>query len=282
MLFCFKLSKASSDSSQKIKLECIVDYLKSRNVIDELFDSVTDKPTDSLSCSNNVKTKINEFHNEVQHQMETNQLQQSYSDCAIHKVIADESFELAKLHSLFVSEKGIGLKFWKYNSKKSKIEALELQARDVVDDAIINCKGHQDYGNFFDQYFKKYELEVPESDVIDYCIRDHLVKKNVIEPIKYRGFRINSKNIDSSGIICSGEMQNIMNSMKSDTEKSSNACISNIFYSNEYFEMILKIQILATLGLDQQQKDKERKQFIDSMIDLTKKIKICSLNPNVA
>lgn len=281
LLFIIQSAK-SSDSQLKVKLECLADYLKSRNVTDEQFESVTDKQSDRLTCNNNVKTKINDFHNEVQYQMETNNLQKPYADCAINKVIASESYELAKLHALFVDEKGIGLKFWKYNSKKSKVDALEAQAREVVDDAIIDCKGHFDYGNFFDDYYKKHETELAESDKIDYCIRDHLVKKNFIEPIKYRGFRVNPKNIDTSGLICAGELQTIMSKMKEDTAKATNNCITDVFYNNGYLELILKIQVLATLGLDKQQKDKERKQFIDSMIELTKKIKICSLSVNAA
>lgn len=269
-----------ADSSKKIKLECLADYLKSRNVADELLESFGKNSTDPLTCTNNIKSKINDFHNEIQYQMETNYLQRPHADCAMGKIIGAESFELSKLHALFVDEKGIGMKFWKYNSKKSKVESIEFQAKEIVDNAIIECKGHDEYGRFFDMYYEKHETEVPENVIIDYCTRDHLVKNGALDPTKLRGFKVNPKSLDTSGIICAGEMQNLMKKMKTDTEKATNVCIKDVFYSNGYFDMILKIEILATLALNEQEKLTERNKFIGSMIELTKKIKTCSMSIN--
>lgn len=259
----------------KIKLECLAEYLESRNVTDELFESVDKNRSDPITCTNNIKTKINYFHNQIQNQMEMNYLQRPHADCAMGKIIGSENFELFKLHALFVDEKGVGLKFWKYNSKKSKVDSLELQAKEIVDDAIIECKGHDEYGRFFDSYYEKHETLVPENDIIDYCIRDHLVKKNLIDSKKFRGFHVNPKNLDTSGIICAGEMQNVMNKLKTDTSKAASACVTDIFYNNGYFNLILKIEILAKLALNEQEKMMERNKFIASMIELTKMIKTC-------
>lgn len=261
--------------STELTVECLADYLKFNNVSDDTFDK-TIKNSGDIQCSENIRSKVDSIHGEIQSKIESNLLQSPYSDCIMKEIRGQKEFELNKLHAIYVDKKGIGLKFWKYNSKKSKIEELENNAQEVINSAIIECKGRADYGQFFDSYYEKHKHDSSMTDEVDYCARDHLVKKQLIDPKLY-GFKSNPKNLDTRNLECSLILSSTLDKLKSEVGGASNDCVLNTFYDNGYIDMILKIQLLSKMSLNQHDKENEKTKFANAMIELTRKIKSCPI-----
>lgn len=258
----------------KIKLECLVDYLKFRNVQEDFFDSVEAYSGDPGKCTDDVKAKVAEFYGTVRSKMEANFKQKPYSDCAMMEV-ENESYENLLLRADAIEMKGVGLKFWKLSSKKSKVEELQTKAQDIVDSAIIKCKGQTDYGSFFDTFYEQKKSE-PLNDNFDYCMRKHLVEKSFIIPNLYN-FKLNPKNIRIDNVNCDDIMSVALEQMKANITSAGSKCVIDAFVNNGYLDWIMKIQLLTKLTLTPFEKEDEKQKFVNSMINMTHKIKACPI-----
>lgn len=258
----------------KLTIECLVDYLKFRNVHDEVFDSVEAYSGDPGSCSDAVKQKVREIHGVARSKMESNFKQKPYADCVM-KSIETETYESLVLKAEAIDLKGVGLKFWKISGKNAKIEELQKKAQDIVDDALIRCKGQTDYGAFFDTFFEQKRTE-PMTDEFEYCMKKHLVDNAVINPRLYN-FKLNPKNLRTETINCNEIINIAMEQMKTSVSQAGSTCVINSFIDNGYLNLIMKIQLLAKLTLTPSEKNVEKQSFVDSMINMTHKIKACPM-----
>lgn len=258
----------------KLKLECLVDYLKFRNVRDDAYESVEPHSGDPSTCSDEVMAKVSSFYGAARAKMEAHIKQKPYVDCAM-KDVENETYENLMLKAEAIEMKGVGLKFWKVSSKNSKVEELRRQAQDIIDSAIIKCKGQSDYGMFFDSFFEQKQSE-PANEERDYCMRKYLVDKSVINPSLYN-FRVNPKNLRLDSINCVDIMKVASEQMKDSIASAGSPCVINTFISNGYIEWIMKIQVLSKLTLTATEKLNEKRSFIDAMISMTHQIKTCPM-----
>lgn len=257
-------------------VECVVDYLKFRNVQDDAFDSVDAYSGDAGTCSDNVKAKVKEFYENARSKMESNFKQRPYADCSMKDVEAGgKVYENLLLKAEAIELKGVGLKFWKISSKKSKIEELQTKAQEIVDNAIIMCKGQADYGAFFDSFYEQKRSE-PMNDEFDYCMRKHLVEKSVVNPSLYN-FKVNPKNIRTDNVDCVGIMKIALEQMEASISNAGSGCVIDAFINNGYLDLIMKIQLISKLTLKPLEKENEKRSFVNSMISMTHKIKTCSM-----
>jgi hypothetical protein len=171
--------------------------------------------------------------------------------------------------------KGVGLKFWKIGSKKSRVEELQKQAQDISDAALIKCKGQTDYGAFFDTFYEQKRVE-PMTDEFDYCLRRHLIDKLVVSTLHYN-FKVNPKNIRTNHINCEEIMEIAVSQLRSSISSAGSDCVISTFIDNGYLNMILKIHLLTKLSLSPVEKANEKQEFVDQMIAMTHKIKTCPM-----
>lgn len=261
-------------SQAKLTVECVVDYLKFRNIQDDAFNSVESYSGDPGTCSDNVKAKVKEYYENARSKMESNFKQRPHADCSM-KDVEGETYENLLLKAEAIELKGVGLKFWKISSKNSKVEELRRKAQEVVDNAIIKCKGQSDYGAFFDTFYEQKRTE-PMTDEFDYCMRKHLVEKSVVNPSLYN-FKVNPKNIRTDSVDCVGIMKIALEQMEASITSAGSGCVIDAFINNGYLDLIMKIQLISKLTLNPLEKENEKRIFVDSMINMTHKIKTCSM-----
>lgn len=261
----------------KLKLECLVDYLKFRNVQDDAFDSVEQYSGDPGTCTDDVKLKIDEIYGNARSKMETNFLQKPHADCAM-ELIENESYENLILKAEAIEMKGVGFKFWNRSSKNLKIEQAQKEAQEIVDSALIKCKGQSDYGAFFDTYYEQKRRE-PLNDNFDYCMRKQLMDKSYIKLNQYN-FKVNPKNIRVDIIDCDEIMKVALEQMKASISNAGSKCVIDSFIDNGYLDLIMKIQLLTKLSLTASEKLQEKQNFVNHMIIMTHKIKSCPLKNN--
>lgn len=255
-------------------LECLADYLKFRNVHDNSFNSVEPYTGPPSKCTDDLRAEINDIYRETRMKIESNFLQKPYVDCAIENV-EGEIFENIKLKALAIDLKGVGLKFWKISAKNAKIDDINRKAQEMVDDAIIKCKGVFDYGAFFDSFFEQKRRETL-SDINDYCVRKHLVEKALINPKLYN-FQMNPKNINVNDIDCNLVLSQIYEQMKISIASVGSPCVVKMFIDNGYLDLMMKIEILAKLNITPAEKASEKEHFVNTMINVTHRIKKCTV-----
>lgn len=253
-------------------LECVVDFLKFRNVNDDLFSSVAAFTGESETCSNENKVKIAEFYTNARAKMETNLKQKPYAECAL-KDFQGELYENLLLKATAIELKGVGWKFWKAGQKNTRIKDLEDKAQEMVDASLIKCRGQIEYGAFFDTFYEQKRGE-EFNDEFDYCMRKHLVDRSIINQNSYN-FKINPKNIRIDGINCDQVMKTALEQMKAQVSGSGSACVINTFLDNGYLDLILKIQLLTKLTVTPIEKEQEKKVFVQQMINMTHSIRSC-------
>lgn len=275
LILAFSLAVASCRA--KLTKECLVDYLKFRNVNDDAFSSIDAYTGDPGTCADAVKAKVGDIYSLVRSKMEANFKQKPYADCAM-KDIETEGYQNLMLKAEAIELKGVGIKFWKLGSKKTKIEELQKEAQEIVDAAIIKCKGQTDYGAFFDTFYEQKRSE-PMTDEFEYCMRKYLVDKSVVSTVHY-SFKINPKNIRINSINCDEIMRVALDQLRQNISSAGSVCIINTFIDNGYLDLILKIQLLTKLNLTPTEKENEKQLFVNSMIQMTHKIRSCPSNQN--
>lgn len=258
----------------KLSKECLVEYLKFRNVNDEAFDSVEAYSGDPATCASDVKAKVDENYGIARSKMESNFKQNPYTDCAMRDV-ETEAYENLLLHAEAIELKGVGMKFWKISSKKSRIEELQRKAQEIVDSALIKCKGQTDYGAFFDTFYEQKRAE-PMTDEFDYCMRKHLVDQSLISSTQYN-FKVNPKGLRTAAIYCDEIMKTALEQMKASISNAGSRCVIDAFIDNGYLDLIMKIQLLSKLTLTSSEKETEKNSFVNSMIEMTHEIKFCPM-----
>ncbi|CRK88712.1 CLUMA_CG002659, isoform A [Clunio marinus] len=273
ILLCLGLFLVLSKRCEgKLTKECLADYLKFSNIHDDILDSIDPYTGDPVTCSNDIRLKIADFYGETRSKMESNFKQKPYADCAMGE-IETERYKNILLNAEVIELKGVGLKFWKISSKNSKIEELKKQAQNIVENALIKCKGQTDYGAFFDTFYEQKRFE-PMSDDYDYCMRKHLVEKSVINPNLYN-FKMNPKNVNIGYERCESIMKLALEQMRGNIENSGSSCVIDTFVDNGYLEQMMKIQLLSKLTLTQSEKNNEKNNFVNQMIEMTHKIISC-------
>lgn len=258
----------------KLSKECLVEYLKFRNVNDEAFESVEAYSGDPATCASDVKAKVDENYGIARSKMESNFKQNPYTDCAM-KDVETEAYENLLLHAEAIELKGVGMKFWKISSKKSRIEELQRKAQEIIDSALIKCKGQTDYGAFFDTFYEQKRTE-PMTDEFDYCMRKHLVDKVLISSTQYN-FKVNPKGLRTAAIYCDEIMKTAVEQMKASITSAGSSCVIDAFINNGYLDLIMKIQLLSKLTLTASEKETEKNSFVNSMIEMTHDIKFCPM-----
>ncbi|KAG5670686.1 hypothetical protein PVAND_000933 [Polypedilum vanderplanki] len=259
----------------KLKLECLVDFLKFRNVNDDAFASVESYAGNPLTCTDEVKEKIQSFYTNARSKLEQNFRQKPFADCVM-KEIESESYENLLLKATAIELKGVGLKFWKISDKNARVKDLEGKAQDIVDGALIKCKGQVDFGAFFDTYYEQKRGE-KFNDQFDYCMRKYLNDKSFIKMNQY-GFQVNPKYIDTSSVNCDDTMKIAFEQMKSQVSGTgSKPCVIDKFIENGYLDLILKIQLLTKLNPTAAEKQMEKQIFVTQMINMTHAIKTCPM-----
>ena len=244
-------------------------------VQDEVFESIGTNSGDPGTCTSDVKAKIDEIYGIARSRMESNFKQKIHSDCAMKEVEKDSKYEVLLLTAEVVNMKGVGMKFWKISSKNTKIEQLQNQAQELVNNAIIRCKGQSDYGAFFDSFYEQKSHE-PLAEDFDYCMRKHLVNIELISSTVYN-FKVNPNNVRTGTIDCDSIMKTALIQMKASITEAGSPCVVEAFINSGYLDLIMKIQLLSKLTLTQDQKLAEKRKFIDAMIEMTHQIKTCPL-----
>ena len=170
-----------------------------------------------------------------------------------------------------------GWKFWNYYQKGTKLDALKEEVKKMQDHSIIKCKSSEEFGTIFDKFFENNDLKESNYDGdVEYCLRDYLVSRNLVRNSSF-GFVLNPRNVRTELINCNEKVKDVLdNAYKNKTlVPSQNDCQMKVYRDMNFLDYILKGNLLSQLKLTNPDKNTEKQNFINTMIEITYKIKSC-------
>lgn len=191
--------------------------------------------------------------------------------------IEGKTYENLVLKAEVMSKVQTAWKFWNYFQKGNKLDALKEQVKEIQDRAIIKCKSSEEFGRLFDGFFENNDRKKSKFDgESEYCLRDYLVSKKLINNESF-GFVLNPRNVRTEIINCTERVNEILDiSYKNKTlVPAKNDCQMKVYRGTNFMDYILKGNLLSQLTLTSPDKNTEKQNFINQMIEITYKIKNC-------
>lgn len=241
-------------------IECLVNYLKTQKVTDDYFDSVDVLPKNKINdCKLAIMNAVEEIEDDFfKHHSKDPDVQCAYDDCCHNK-----AYQNLKLKAEALDRVQVFWKFWNYYQKETKIDELKEKTMELAERSFVKCKISNNFGEFFDSNFKSSGVKQHFDGAREYCIRDYLLKKNMIDPEAF-DFEINPRRVRTDRINCHDLIDNLID----DTYRYVAIRLANcevIYKSSNYVDYILKAEVLGKLNLSHYDKLDERQSFIDSM-----------------
>lgn len=154
---------------------------------------------------------------------------------------------------------------------------------------MLTCLSEKEFGELFNSIIANttQDEEEPKSDedlVSDYCARKYGTENNLINTAEYK-VNVNPTDIITTYIQC--DVVNNKHFEEAETELRDHLlndvgvvenkvdCYMQKYHDNHYFDKTLAIALLGELNLTEEQKQRERKKFIDTMVNITRVIAEC-------
>lgn len=263
-------------------VECFVKYLKEQSINDEFFNSVAPFRGSTGACHNGVEAE-KEFLFAYAHS--------TSMDCVKAEMQTDEWYRnlLLKKRTLKSIDEGTMRQFGNmFSNKKSKkqiaVENVDKELSSLTSVVAIKCNLRFEFSQLFDSFFVRDSDEdafVPYEDVQEYCIKKELSDKRLIN-LQQFNTKLNPKSLRVETLDCREIIQplktEIIESLRFfDLVKVSVADKKCIFKTlkdgSEYFHLLLKAELLTKLQFNSSQKQEEKKNFVEKMIEVTLKIR---------
>lgn len=253
-------------------IECLVNYLKTQKVTDEYFDSVDELPRNKKTdCELAIMNAIEDIEDDFFEEQGKGSSKGAYVQCAYSDCCDNKAYQNLKLKAEALDRVQAFWKFWNYFQKGSQIDELKEKTMRMIDKAIVKCKISNEFGNLFDSNFESRGVKKHFDGEREYCIRDYLLKLNMIDPDAF-GFELNPKRVRTERINCHDVMCNLIDDTYSYVAIRLANC-DEIYKSSNYLDYILKAEVLGKLNLSNYDKLIERQIFIQSMTAIAYELK---------
>jgi hypothetical protein len=266
-------------------VECFVTYLKQENINDEFFNNVRLLYSLTEACLKGV-----DFEKEqITGQVKSNLQYDNNREC-LTELLSVETYKnlLLKIRAVQLISESVVSKIgnmWsgKKSPKQQAIERVEKEAYDFFTESEMNCNLKTGFEELFDSFFEFENEEnnfVSNEDVEEFCIKKELADQQIIDPVQYN-IKMYPKNIKVDNLDCSKILEplkrNMIASLKDfqseNFKKSKSSCaLSTLQDGNDYFNLMLKMELFSKISLNVEQKQEEKKKFVDKMIKVSLKV----------
>lgn len=246
------------------KLNCYVDRLKALNKLDESFPKFDASKDDPINCTSYVGRLEKAFYDDVDTYLKNKPKFVEFKDCILKKYkshhIAVESLKSSVNRASELSS----------TEKHHKQNVIKANVLKMTFDAYNSCGVYKkQFGSEFDSFQNIYKEELLE----DYCVRKHVVESNIIDTVNYKIIP-NLHDIDVTDVSCKeivqtsaekfyvAEIQKLkaQGLFKDDDEAE---CKLKKFREADYASRVMSILILSELQMTGEQKEAERKSYIN-------------------
>lgn len=256
---------------------CYADYLKRHGIIEDHFKS---QPFDGeeILCEMILESTVNRVYAELYKEFSANENFKTSAGCIVTSLRNSKWSDLDIKEQIYVVSDLLTVP-----EKQLKILEIKQQQEKISGDAIFSCLSEKEFGELFDSIINNTTFD--EDDLVgDYCARKYGVENNLIDTNEYE-IDLNPKNIITTYIQCDvvnrkhfddaeNELRNhLLNDAKLKEEKVN--CYMKKYHENHYFDKTLAVALLGELKLNDEQRERERKKFLATMINITRFISEC-------
>lgn len=267
--------QAAAVESMENTFNCYADYLKRQGLLDNNFKSEPFNGEAEL-CNIVLSTTTAGIYSALLEEFVKVGEFNGSAECIV------ETLKKAKWSDLDIKEQVFHfMKSLSDEEKEIKIRELKKLQENISSDAIISCMAEKEFGELFDQIFNKDEQE---DFVGDFCARAYVVGNQLLDTNVYK-IIMNPKNLITKDINCNEIMKKNFEAaeielrehlLKDVGENSGKVdCLIDQYHRHRYFNKTLTIELLGELNISNQQKSIERENFINFMVEVTKKLSEC-------
>ena len=291
MLFaCHTLADVEiEDESEITENNCAGSYLISKALFDAPYN-FRQKSFKSTYNGTECDTKIEEFYSRfyttLENELKADEDFAPHVTCLIENLKKSDLAELSMKRAVYESIRKFNKKFSKRKLKKA-LKAIDYAVEKKMTIAVVLCTSSDVFGELFDEAYddaNSTDSSKEETLEDDYCERKYMVDNNFTNPA-YQ-VNLNPKNVNVSAINCDEIIENSIKEAVDELSKEfkdelkrpsqrASQCIAKVIRSNHYFENVMRIAMLGEIGISDEDKAEERKQFIDNMKQLYEKILKC-------
>lgn len=276
-------SQNETTVSMENTFNCYTDYLKRQRVLDDNFES-SPFEGESFLCDMILATTVNRVYEELFHEFSIDARFGEAASCIV------ESLKNSKWSDLDIKEQVYEVSdLLTQPEKEHKIQEIKRTQEKISSEAILSCLSEKEFGELFNSIITNSTTQDDEEEnkneedlVGDYCARIYGVEKGLIKDYKI--------DVNPSGLITTYIKCDIVNQKHFDDAESElrNHLLKDVgipegkvecymarYHDNKYFEKTLAIALLGELNLNDEQEKLERKQFIDTMVNITRVIAEC-------
>lgn len=253
-------------------LKCIVAHLKANEIYEDVLDVVDDNPSNEAECESLIRMKLDEFNEKIYESMNEDENARQYIECFKHESSSDEYENLA-LQLQAVGMVDIGWRFWRSSTRNQRYDELKAELDKLGTKILEKCVAIEHFGKFFDDAMER-KPQLDSKGENEYCIRRYLIDRYLIDAFSYN-LLVNPKNVTMENYNCEEIMKGILDPAYDDLKKQESECALNILKENNYYDQLLKLELLSKLPLTSQDKFFERQKFVDVMHNITQKTRKC-------
>lgn len=247
-----------TNAKEKFKLNCAIRHLKSLSMLeldfpeqdagDEQGDCVKliKEATDAVFVNPGTKFPHKEF--------------QKYKTCMTSNLKARRWPEYNMKLAIFVTAS-----YLSQNETQLRINEIKKQRKKLVQNAVKLCV----FSEIFDELFTRSSREDEESKASSYCVRKHVVENNFVDTKTYK-IDLNPDNLDLSLIECAEHLRRQTQKIESELDGKISDCAKEKILKGEYVTRMMAFEVLSSLNITDDQKEAERRNFIDLMLQLMK------------
>lgn len=266
-------------------VECLVTYLKQQNMNDEFFNKV--KPLYSLTeaCLKGVESEKEQLFNVAQLNLRNDGNKNCFAESLGQEAYKNLLLKIRAIESISegIVNRIVGIWNDRRTSKQLALERVNEEAFIFFSSAELNCKLKCGFEEVFESFFEVDNEEnsfVPHEEVEDFCIKKKLMELQLIDPVQY-SLKPYPETIKTENLGC----EKVLESMKANLiaslrefqseriQKEKVRCVFSVLKEGDkYLNLILKTEVLSKASLSLQQKQEEKKNFVDKMVEISLKI----------
>jgi hypothetical protein len=122
-------------------LKCIVQYLKTKNVHEDFFDSVNTRFDNQINCEYMIQGRLDRAYAKIEDKLNADKDFARYTTCVMREIKTEENKKIV-LQREAIKINGLGIQIWNYFSQKERLDQLKKITEDSINTAIRQKCSH--------------------------------------------------------------------------------------------------------------------------------------------
>lgn len=268
-------ARSAEVESMENTFNCYTDYLKRHGVIEQSFESEPFNGESAL-CEIVLSTTVEGVYSALFDEFNKSEELNEHAGCIVENLRKMRWSDLDLKEQIYRISDALT-----ENETDEKIREIKSLQSKISNEAIISCMAQKEFGELFDQIFRKDEQE---DYVGDYCARKYALENKLVNSEIYK-VNPNPNNIITEEVKCDEIVkqqlaqaeeelkQHLLKNFDGNADKVN--CFNRKYHENNYFNITLAVELLGELEITQDQKLLEKNKFIQIMTRISKSLAEC-------